>query len=98
MGYFEYAALKYLVIADRFTGWPEVFRLNGKAITLVKTCRNLFAQFGVPEELSFDGGPPFDSYEWTQFSVQWDIQRRLSSANYPHLTVERNWRANPAND
>ena len=83
MDYFEYAALKFLVIADRFTGWPEVFRLNGKAITLVKTCRNLFAQFGVPEELSFDGGPPFDSYEWKQFMIQWDIGRRQSSANYP---------------
>ena len=83
MDYFEYSALKFLVIADRFTGWPEVFRLNGKAITLVKTCRNLFAQFGVPEELSFDGGPPFDSYEWKQFMIQWDIRRRQSSANYP---------------
>ncbi len=83
MDYFEFAALKFLVIADRFTGWPEVFRQNGKAMTLVKTCRNLFAQFGVPEELSFDGGPPFDSYEWKQFLIQWDIDTRLSSANYP---------------
>ena len=43
LDYFELAALKFLVVADRFTGWPEVFRQNGKAITLVKTCRNLFA-------------------------------------------------------
>ena len=83
LDYFEYAALKFLVIADRFTGWPEVFRMNGKAMTLIKTCRNLFAQFGVPEELSFDGGPPFDSIEWKQFLTQWDIGIRQSSANYP---------------
>ncbi len=82
MDYFESAALKYLVIADRFTGWPELFRQNGKAMTLVKTCRNLFSQFGVPEELSFDGGPPFDSFEWKRFLIQWDIKTRLSSANY----------------
>ena len=83
LDYFEMAAMKYLVIADRFSGWPEVFRQNGKAMTLVRTCRNLFAQFGVPEQLSFDGGPPFDSYEWKQFLIQWAIQTRLSSANYP---------------
>ena len=83
MDYFDHAALKYLVIADRFTGWPELFRQNGKAMTLVKTCRNLFSQFGVPEELSFDGGPPFDSYEWKRFLIQWDIVTRLSAANYP---------------
>ncbi len=83
LDYFESAALKYLVIADRFTGWPELYRQNGKSMTLVRTCRNLFAQFGVPEELSFDGGPPFDSYEWKRFLIQWDIATRLSSANYP---------------
>ena len=64
LDYFEVSAHKFLVVADRFTGWPEVSRQNGKAMTLVKTCRNLFSQFGVPEQLSFDGGPPFDSHEW----------------------------------
>ncbi len=83
LDFFESAAHKYLVIADRFTGWPELSRQNGKAMTLVRTCRNVFAQFGVPEELSFDGGPPFDSHEWKRFLIQWDIFPRLSSANYP---------------
>ena len=36
LDYFEQAALKYLVVADRFTGWPELSRQNGKAMTLVK--------------------------------------------------------------
>ena len=69
LDYFEDAALKYL----------EEWQSND---LLVKTCRNLFAQFGVPEELSFDGGPPFDGYEWKRFLIQWDIAPRLSSANY----------------
>ncbi len=81
--YFEVAAVNYLVIADRYTGWPELFRQNGKAITLVKTCRNLFAQFGVPEEIASDGGGPYKSYVWIQFLFQWGIYHRKSSANYP---------------
>ena len=61
MDFFDLAGTNYLVVADRFTGWPEIFRQNGKAMTLIRTCRNLFAQFGVPEEVSYDGGPPFNS-------------------------------------
>ena len=81
--YFDVAGVKYLVVADRYTGWPELFRQNGKALTLVKTCRNLFAQFGVPEEIASDGGPPYNSYEWKCFLRQWGIRHRQSSANYP---------------
>ena len=83
MDYFDLAGVKYLVVADRFSGWPEIFRQNGKVMTLVRTCRNLFAQFGVPLEVSSDGGPPFNSYEWKIFLVQWDVRFRKSSANYP---------------
>ena len=42
-----------------------------------------FSTYGVPEELSTDGGPPFNGYEYKQFLTRWDIQPRLSSAYYP---------------
>ena len=83
MDYFETSGCYYLVIADRYTGWPELYRQNGKAVTLIKTCRNLFAQFGIPEEIASDGGGPFSSYEWSQFLKQWAIFWRKSSANFP---------------
>ena len=83
MDYFDLSGCYYLVIADRYTGWPELYRQNGKALTLIKTCRNLFAQFGIPEEIASDGGPPFTSHEWKQFLNQWAIRWRLSSANFP---------------
>ena len=46
-----------------------------------------FAIFGVPEQIASDGGPPFDSRDYTQF--RWKIRRRLSSSYYP----QRNGRA-----
>ena len=55
------------MLADRFTGWIEVYKMDGKAITLDKTLRNLFAQMGVPEELATDWGPSFTPYETRQF-------------------------------
>ena len=92
LDYFELTGCYYLVIADRYTGWPELYRQNGKAITLTKTCRNLFAQFGIPEEIASDGGGPLSSYEWSQFLKQWAIRWRKSSANFP----QSNGRAEPA--
>ena len=43
----------------------------------------MFAQYGVPEEIATDGGPPFQSHEWMQFLKQWGIHHRESSANFP---------------
>jgi hypothetical protein len=42
-----------------------------------------FSTFGVPEELSTDGGPPFNSMEYDSFLMTWDVRKRLSSAHYP---------------
>ena len=78
--YFFMAGTNYLAVGDRFTGWIELFKMDGKAMTLIKTLRNLFAQMGVPEELASDGGP---SYETKQFFKQWGIRHGLSLAHYP---------------
>ena len=48
---------KFLKVADRFTGWFEVYKIDGKVMTLINTLRNLFSQMGVPVELATDGGP-----------------------------------------
>ena len=81
--YFAMAGNNYLAVADRFTGWLEVYKMDGKAMTLIKTLRNLFSQMGVPEELATDGGPSFTAYETRQFFKQWGIRHRLSAAHYP---------------
>ena len=42
--YFSLAGNNYLVMADRVTGWIELYKMNGKAMTWIKTLRNLYAQ------------------------------------------------------
>ena len=51
----------YLACADRFTGWLMLFHLppgKANATTLVNISRNIFQIYGVPEEISRDGGAP----------------------------------------
>ena len=82
---FHMVGRKYIVYADRLSGWSEVASTNpdSKAHTICNILRRYFINFGVPEEISFDGGPPFDSMELKQFLQDWGVQYRLSSAYFP---------------
>ena len=80
--FFDLHGVNYLVVADRYTGWPILFRMGTATMEMVKTLRNIFAQYGVPEELATDGGPPFNGHEFRQFLVQWGVKHRLSSAHF----------------
>ena len=55
---FRMAGRTYLVYTDRFTAWTEVASTaeNTNAKTITDILRRYFVNFGVPEELSSDGG------------------------------------------
>ena len=63
--YFDLKGKCYLVTIDRFSGWPDVRQAEkGKefgAEGLMRICRDLFATFGVPREMSTDGASQFTS-------------------------------------
>ena len=75
---------KFLIYADRFSGWVEVERLSHSTFRHVnEVFLRWFRTYGVPEEMSSDGGPPFNSIVYNTFLKTWDIRKRLSSAHYP---------------
>ena len=74
----------YLVYADRYTGWIEVALMpSGKAKMVCDTFRTWFCTYGAPEELSADGGPPFESQEYDSFLKNWGVRKHTPSAYYP---------------
>lgn len=74
----------YMVYADRYTGWVEVALMSsGKAKNVCDNMRTWFCTYGAPEEISSDGGPPFESQECNAFLRNWGIRKRTSSAYYP---------------
>ena len=87
--YFELKAHHYLIAADRLSGWVEVLRVQPSTPTagskgLCSALRRIFATFGVPSELSSDGGPEFVSDISKKFYEVWGTRHRLSSAYLPH--------------
>ena len=86
--YFDYGGRHFLVIGDRFSGWTDVFatpqgsHISGAA-ALTRLLRTYSGTFGVPEELSTDGGPEFMSSTTQDFLKIWGITHRTSSAYFP---------------
>ena len=79
----EIQVKNYLVYADRYTGWVEITLMSsGNANTVCDTLRSWFSTYGAPEEISSDGGPPFESHEYDSFLRNWGIRKRMSSAYY----------------
>lgn len=84
LDFFEVGHHRYLVLVDRFSGWIIVYcpsQPTGKV--LAKICREVAQEYGVPEEISSDGGPQFMSSEFQTFMKDWGIHHRLSSVKYP---------------
>ena len=75
---------QFLIYADRLSGWVEVVQVKSTAFKSTKAILlKWFQTFGVPEEISTDGGPPFNGIEFKEFMERWAIRWRLSSAHYP---------------
>ena len=86
--FFQYAGRHYLAVGDRLSGWVEIFgspsgTVFAGASGLIKHLRAFFARFGVPEELSSDGGPEFSAAATADFLRQWGVRHRVSSAYFP---------------
>ena len=77
----------YLVIVDRYSGWPVVTRVRhgeGTSKFLIAALKNHCSTYGIPVELSSDGGSQLDSKEVAQFLTSYGIRHRISSVAYPH--------------
>ena len=86
--FFQLEGYHYLITVDRFSGWCDVKRaVSGTPSSgsrgLISALRQFFAAFGVPSELSSDGGPEFVADETVDFFNRWGVHHRLSSAYHP---------------
>ena len=85
--YFQHSNNNYLVIVDRYSNWPTVFREGGKAENLISRLRDFFETFGVPEELTSDGGPQFTAGVTVDFLKSWGVHHRITSVGNPHANA-----------
>lgn len=74
----------YLVMTDYFSNYPEVCYLKDTSSkTVIQKMKASFSRFGIPKTVISDGGSQFRSFEFKQFSIQWDFEHIRSSPYYP---------------
>ena len=62
-------------------GTPAGSTVTG-ANAVLRLLRLYFATFGVPEEISSNGGPELTAFVIQDFMRKWDIKHRVSSAYF----------------
>ena len=76
----------FLVVVDAHSKWPEVIPMSSTTTSkTIEVLRDLFARFGIPDQIVSDNGPQFASEEFQAFIKSNGI-RHITSAPYHPAT------------
>ena len=80
---FELDRKHYLIMADYYSGYPEVAPLPSLTSTAVmNVMKAVFGRHGVPFEVFSDNGAQFSAEEFQRFAEQWEFKHSTSSPTY----------------
>jgi len=66
-----------LVVYDDYSRYPIVSKVSSTSAKVVtKKLEEIFTQFGIPEVVKSDNGPPFQSYDFKHFSEEMNFKHR----------------------
>ncbi|XP_062698443.1 uncharacterized protein K02A2.6-like [Aedes albopictus] len=74
--FFYFDSKTYLLVVDSHTKWLEIelMKYGTDAGKVIKKFTAIFARFGLPDVLVTDGGPPFNSSQFTTFMERQGIK------------------------
>lgn len=80
----EYKQRHYLLLTDKYSRFPVVRLLSStKSVAIINQLKSVFSEHGIPDQLSTDNGPQYDSKEFKDFMKSYGIEHITSSPRYP---------------
>ena len=74
----------FLIVVDAHSKWPEVIPMSSTTTTqTVRELRQLFSQYGLPQQLVSDNGPQFSAEEFAAFCKMNGIKHIRCSPYHP---------------
>ena len=75
----------YVLLADYYSKFVEYKKLSegSKSVSVIEFLKENFARYGIPEQLITDGGPQYDSKEFSAFGEIYGFVHIKSSPEYP---------------
>lgn len=81
--FFDLKGSSYINVIDYYSKYPETMKISSTAAASTITfLKSVFARHGIPEVIICDNGPPFTSWEFTNFAKEWGIEVHTSSPTY----------------
>ena len=72
----------FLLAVDAHSKWPEIHEMSSTTVAkTIKILRNIFASYGLPEQIVTDNGPQFTATDFAKFMKANGI-RHIRSAPY----------------
>ena len=84
MDFFALNKTNYLVIADYFSSFMEIFKVQSMTTKVViEKIKDVCSRYGVPEQIVSDNGKSFISEEFKDFAKDFGFELITSSPKYP---------------
>ena len=73
---------------DGYSRYPEVYVTKSEKLTELKKCvSRSIRTHGGPDEIWTDGGPPYNSNEWTAWTNHWGAEAKKTTPYHPPRTA-----------
>ena len=80
---------QFLVIINYYSRFPEIAYMSSTTRDpVINKMKDIFARWGVPDEIVSDNGPQFSSEQFRRFSQEYDFKHFTTSPCYPQANGE----------